>query len=114
MSFKPWQLTWPRAALQVTRLVAVMEERKVFGTSGSKTLKELLAEAETPSKKLSARTGAPPATNGAHESGQCPYPEPNTGALILSSPAKQYCMKLILERRENVMEYSGTLYRALN
>ena len=55
---------------QVVRLVVVMEERKVFGTSGSKTLKELLVDAETPSKKLSARSGAPLSTNGAQHAGQ--------------------------------------------
>jgi len=55
---------------KVVRLVAVMEERKVFGTSGSKTLKELLAAAAVPAKKLSARTGASHAINGTHNPGQ--------------------------------------------
>lgn len=61
--------------------MAVMEDRKVFGASGSKTLKELLAEAETPSKKLSARSGAPPASNGAHHAGQARHQNPEHRAV---------------------------------
>jgi hypothetical protein len=49
---------------QVARLVGVMDERKVFGNSGARFMKELLAEADSRSKKLSARTGAPVQSNG--------------------------------------------------
>ena len=77
LSPEPWPLRWSLGTRQVARLVAVMEERKVFGTSGSKTLKELLAEAETPSKKLSARSGAAPVSNGAHHAGES-RPQPRS------------------------------------
>lgn len=66
-----------------------MEERKVFGASGSKTLKELLAEAEAPAKKLSARSGAAPPSNGAHHVGQTPLLPRATEASI-SVPVKNF------------------------
>ena len=53
------------ARAQVARLVAVMDERKVFGSSGARFMKELLAEADSRSKKLSARSGGAVQSNGA-------------------------------------------------
>ena len=50
---------------QVARLVAIMDERKVFGNSGARFMKELLAEADSRSKKLSARSGGAVQSNGA-------------------------------------------------
>ena len=57
-------LTAGKLATQVARLVGVMDERKVFGNSGARFMKELLAEADSRSKKLSARTGGPVQSNG--------------------------------------------------
>ncbi len=49
---------------QVARLVGVMDERKVFGNSGARFMKELLAEADSRAKKLSARAGGAVQSNG--------------------------------------------------
>ncbi len=45
--------------------MGVMDERKVFGNSGARFMKELLAEADSRAKKLSARSGAAVQSNGA-------------------------------------------------
>lgn len=37
---------------KVSRLITVWDDRKVFGSSGARTIKDLLAEADTPRKKL--------------------------------------------------------------